>query len=75
MWTQIHLIYLFEARVHREDEINSETFKSMTIATLSEVNESLLKSLGNGFLFSKNEDAVFYTDLAQTVFLRTRFVK
>ena len=50
-----------KARVYRDDEINSEAFKSMAIATFSEVNESLLKSLGNGFLFSKNEDcAIFY---------------
>ena len=33
----------------------------MAIAIFSEVNESLLKSLGNGFFFSKNEDcAIFY---------------
>ena len=50
-----------KARVCREDEINSETFKSMAIAIFSEVNESLLKSLGNRFLFSKNKDcAIFY---------------
>ena len=42
-----------KARVYREDEINSVAFKSMAIATFSEVNESLLKSLGNGFLLPK----------------------
>ena len=50
-----------KARVYGEDEINNEAFKSTAIAIFSKVNESLLKSLGNGFLFSKNEDcAILY---------------
>ena len=64
-----------KARVYGEDEINSEAFKSMAIATFSEVNESLLKSLGNGFLFQKMKIALFSTDLTQTVFLHPRYVK
>ena len=50
-----------KAIVYREDKINSEAFESMAISTFSELNESILKSLGNGFFFSKNEDcSIFY---------------
>ena len=53
-----HASKISKSRVYREDDINSEAFKSMAIATFSKVNES--KSLENGFLFSKNEDCVIF---------------
>ena len=60
-WEKITL-----SSAYREDEINSEAFKSKTVANFSEVNESLLKSLGNGSLFSKIEEcAIFPTELTE----------
>ena len=49
-----------KARVYRDDGFNSEAFKSMSIANFSEVNESIPKSLGYWFLFSKNEDCAIF---------------
>ena len=47
-------------RIFRQDELKSKKYLKLSITEFSEVNESLLKYLEDGFKFSKYEEYVYF---------------